>query len=104
MKIHLARQGDELEVYIDELCIVVRDRYRFPHLFTKNILVTLIDLNTLLSASKNLGDGETTIYKEPLQMGIENNIDRDISEAIDEIPKEDRRRLLNESMNKAWPS
>ncbi|MBS9405719.1 hypothetical protein KG088_19275 [Halomonas sp. TRM85114] len=62
MKIQLARQGNDLEVRYDELCIVVRDRYRRHRLFRKKRTVPLLDIDTLLSASKNLGDCETAIY------------------------------------------
>ncbi len=101
MKIHLARQGDDLQVYIDELCIVVRGRYRRRPLgLTKRRSLPLINIYTFLSASKNLDDGETTVLKDTYQAKMENNIDRAISAAMSEIPKEEKRNWLNESIKK----
>ncbi|MCL7942248.1 hypothetical protein M8009_18375 [Halomonas sp. ATCH28] len=104
MSILLVRQGDDLKVDIDELSILVRGRYRRRSLrCTMRRLAPIINIDTLFSASKNLDDGETTVLKATGQIDLENNIDRAIRDTMNEIPKEERRKWLNESIAKSLP-
>jgi hypothetical protein len=99
MSILLVRQGDDLKVNIDGLTILVRGRYSCRSLgFTNRRSLPLLDIDTLLSASKNMEDGEKTVLNVTNQIDLENNIDRAISDTINEIPKAAKRKWLNESI------
>ncbi|MDW7748259.1 hypothetical protein [Halomonas sp.] len=104
MSILLARQGNDLKVDMDGLIILVRGRYILSSLgFTKKRPTPLPDIDTLLSASKNLDDGEKTVLKVTNQIDLEDNIDKAISETMNEISKEQKRKWLNESIAKSLP-
>ncbi|MDZ7854083.1 MAG: hypothetical protein U5L98_15950 [Halomonas sp.] len=103
MKIQLARQGDNLKVDIDEISII-RGGYRGRSLsFTMRRLAPIINIDTLFCASKNLDDGKTAVLEVTDQMVLENNIDRAIRDTMNKIPKEKKRKWLNESIAKSFP-